>query len=219
MTRRTFAFLGVVVVVLCAVVWAAGEFGPQAAQPVQGDQLGPERDEDLAAYRERAAATLEGGDDEMPRFAMVSFREPLSAADAAQVVDSVRPSPWRVNAVIPVSARAIAVSEPTAADRDHGGRAAVFQRGLDTASREFGEPIPGVLEKPEPRIAAVTVWDRLEVLQALAARDRVIAVEAAPEGAVWGNIALRPPPASSAYAPSGENSPTLADKNAAHRRF
>ena len=114
---------------------------------------------------------------------------------------------------------AIAVSEPTAADRDHGGRAAVFQRGLDTASREFGEPIPGVLEKPEPRIAAVTVWDRLEVLQALAARDRVIAVEAAPEGAVWGNIALRPPPASSAYAPSGENSPTLADKNAAHRRF
>lgn len=178
------------VAVVFAVIMGAGVFGPQASEPIQGDQLGPERGESAAAYAERAAASLRQATEDDPRYALVIFAQPMTVPDAAETIDAV--APRRLNTVIPERSRPIEVPEPA---KEMTRCEDVLASAVATAHREFGAPIRGATDEfePSPHIAAVTVWDSPSNLEEMASLEQVWTVEAAPADAVWGNIALRPP--------------------------
>lgn len=185
MPRRSLSTRVVAIIAATALavgaVGAVGVFGPQPKPTIQGDQLGPERDEPLADYQARAAATLDGLGDE-PTHALVSFERGLSPTEAATAVGDVD----RVSAVIIGQAAPIPVPEPV----DGADRAEVF----DTVLHRVAQSLEGVGDVRAPRtLNAVVVYDNADTLRNLATHADVLAVEAVPADAAWGAFAIRPP--------------------------
>ncbi|WP_347305317.1 hypothetical protein [Corynebacterium sp. SA-MJD20WY100] len=161
------------------VVLGFGVFGSHGEAPVQGDQLGPDVEESREAYIARVADSPADVDED--RYALVSFTAPLTAQQTSDVLADVP----RVSAMIVGAASPVPLAEPVAG----ATRADVFEL-------EFGRidtAIAGIGELKNPRtISAVVVYADGDVLRSLAARDEVVAVDAAPADAAWGSFGIRP---------------------------
>ena len=89
--RRAIRVAATGLLVVCALVAILAVAGrPPAVTPgIRSDALGPDGDEDARAYAARAAGSLEEGDPAAERWALVSFRAPETAGDAAGAVRAV----------------------------------------------------------------------------------------------------------------------------------
>ncbi|MDY3127619.1 MAG: hypothetical protein SOW59_05750 [Corynebacterium sp.] len=164
--RRRYAAVALAAIVLFLIVAAAGAFGPKTSTSINGDQLGPDPDMDMAVYQQHAADTLSQVNSEV--YALVTFVIPVQADVAASAVEPAQ----RVSALVTEQDLVpVALPEPVAP----ATRADVFHNHAGNS-----------------KISAVVVWDNKEALEAIANTPGVWAVEAAPAGAAWGGIAIRP---------------------------
>lgn len=138
--------------------WGVGLANPPVPPVLQGDTLGPEDGE--REYLVRAEVSVAAAEE--PAFALVAFREPLPAREAADAVSAAR----RASAVLAGALNP--VGEPPAGE----SRDAIFALATD-------EPID-----------AVVVYASGEELRQVARRPEVWAVEALPSDAVWGAFTL-----------------------------
>lgn len=150
-------------VLAVAGFWAVGVATPPAPVALQGDTLGPLQGESAHEYARRAEGTL---DHEDASFALVTFVDPLGAADAAAVL-------WpasRVSALVVRGQAPIVVPEP-----------AIGRTRIDVLRSATTNPLTGAV-----------VHCRREELLRISADERVLAVEMLPADAVWGAFALTP---------------------------
>ena len=154
------AVAGVSMATIIALVFAFGH-SDRVSKPmnINGDIVGMDG-ETPAAYQQRARATLETAD--TPAFALITFTEPLSAAEAARILE---PLP-RVNARV-TDTIVVPLPEPVAG----ATRADVF--GSDS--------IPGVV-----------AYAPGDALRKVAQNERVFAIEVLPADAAWGRFGIRP---------------------------
>lgn len=150
-----------VALVLTAGIWWLGT-RPGFEPAPQGDQLGPDAGESAEEYAQRALISMRNADDNDPVFALVTFSQPVSAEEAADLLAPIR----RVNAVVPLESYPIPVGE---GDRAHNFAVATSDD-----------------------LTGVVVWDTGAVLRALAEHERVWSVETLPPDAVWGAFGIRP---------------------------
>lgn len=171
------ALLGLVIVV------ALLSFSDRTAKPmaINGDMLGQETSESIDAYAARAATSLTAAPSGRDAYALVSFKRPLDAGSAAEVVADV----GRVNAMVMLSAPAMPLPEPIAGET----RADVFQRQITLVDAQLAGI--GNVRAPQ-ELNGVVVWDTPEVLQQLAANQEVFSVEVLPPDAAWGAFGVRP---------------------------
>ena len=87
--RARSAAVIVGVVALVVLVLALGAANPRRSAPVGTDRLGPDGGEAVAAYLDRAHASLSADDDPV-RWALVSFDTEVAAADAYRLAGGVR---------------------------------------------------------------------------------------------------------------------------------
>lgn len=174
----------ILIILVALVVWVASfDSRTQASPGINGDTVGIENGETLESYVARADATVEEGGAE-ERFALVTFTQPVDAGHAAAVLGDVQ----RVSAMIIGRGAPIALPEPLAGE----GRGAVFHRTFNNIGQALGS---GQFPVPAPEtMTAVVVWDAGEVLQELANNADVLAVEALPPDAAWGQFGIRPVP-------------------------
>lgn len=176
--RRRIAAL----VLLCLVI-AAAVFGlsrsDRTAKPmaINGDTIGRDASETLSDYQARSAAELAALGDDDTVYALVSFSEPLSAAQAAGLISGVPLT--RVNALVFDGSKEIALPEPTA-QRSREDVFADWLRRVHAA----GIDVPG--------IDGLIVYDRVGTIKMLAGRSGILAIQPAPPGAVWGRIGIQP---------------------------
>lgn len=166
---------------VAVVILAAGACGPRGVEPIQGDELGPRDGETRAEYAARAQETLSealaDGQKGAPRFAVVTFRYPVSAAQAAEALAPA----GRVNALIVGTLAPIAVPEAvTASVTDAGAEVTPQDRAALWQEASASEPL-----------SAAVVWDTPQALSEIAASSHVLAVEPAPADAAWGSFAVR----------------------------
>lgn len=166
---------------VAVVILAAGAFGPRSVEPLQGDELGPQEGETRAVYAARAqetlSETLADGEEDTNRFALVTFRYPVSAAQAAEALAPA----GRVNALIVGTLAPIAVPEPVSASVTDAGNAATPQdRAALWQEASASEPL-----------SAAVVWETPQAMSEIAASPHVLAVEPAPADAAWGSFAVR----------------------------
>lgn len=184
MNRSTVHVWAATVLVIFAVltVWLASfDTRTQAPQPNNGDVVGMENSESLEEYVKRAHASLDGIDD-APRFALVTFTAPTPPRDVALALADVH----RVSAMIVGLGAPIALPEPLAGE----DRSAPIHRSLERVGQSLSH---GQFPVPAPEtITAVLVWDTGTNLQALASQPGVLAVEALPPDAAWGQFGVRP---------------------------
>lgn len=166
---------------VAVVILAAGVFGPRSVEPIQGDELGPQKGETRAVYATRAqetlSETLADGEEDTNRFALVTFRYPVSAAQAAEALAPA----GRVNAILVGALAPIAVPEPvTASVTDAGSEAAPQDRAALWQEASASEPL-----------SAAVVWETPQTMNEIATSPHVLAVEPAPADAAWGSFAVR----------------------------
>lgn len=127
------AGVGVVIVLALVAILTALRTDPPRSPGVMSDAVGPERDEPVVDYLDRAADTLAtaDGDRDAARWALVSATGPLSVAEAANVVRDL-PRVSRMFVQVPVDGVAMPVTGATLAEPVAGdsGRGEVFDRGL-----------------------------------------------------------------------------------------
>ncbi|SIS20425.1 hypothetical protein [Williamsia sterculiae] len=203
MTRSGAATVMTVAVVAALVVggcYLLGRTHPPRATPVTGDVVGPDTGESVSDYLARARQTLTAvpTDDAMPRWALISLRDPLTDGQVAPVVSPVSLSQVVLHVAIP-GVRTPVTVEPAGVS------------AIGTArDRAIGELM--TRNDPDPdgsrdqRIAAVTI-SRLrsgcacvialvvrgspDRLRTVAADPRVRAVEVLPADAAGGLFAVR----------------------------
>ncbi|WP_345795373.1 hypothetical protein [Corynebacterium meridianum] len=177
---------GVAVVSIAALIgtvaWLSTSDRVAKPMPVNGDVLGREHGESLDDYRGRAAQSLAGAPDDDEGFALVTFRDPQPAVDAARVLEQA--DIGRVNALVLDGAVPVALPEPTGAE----GREEVFDRTLNLIGRSLGDGDT----LPDRRLRGVVVWDDGAALRVLAGEPEVLAVEVLPPDAAWGRIGVQP---------------------------
>ncbi|PFG28421.1 hypothetical protein [Corynebacterium renale] len=174
----------ILIILVALVVWVASfDTRTHASPGINGDTVGIENGESLDSYVARADATMkEAGAEE--RFALVTFTRPIDAGHAATVLGDVQ----RVSAVIIGRGAPIALPEPLAGE----GRDAVFHRTFNGIGQALGT---GQFPVPAPEeMTAVVVWDGGAELRELANNAEVLAVEALPPDAAWGQFGIRPVP-------------------------
>nr|WP_120492246.1 hypothetical protein [Corynebacterium lactis] len=164
-------------------------------QNINGDFLGPESWETLAAYSARAdeslgRITLETSNSERdepsrpaPRFwALVTFGEPLDYKRAAASVEGV--ADLRVASIILGSAVTRDLPEP--------GPAAGRQQLIDNEVRLVAASAGMAAGDPRLLINGLIVYGDADTLKQVRHRADIAAVEALPEGAVRGRFGVRP---------------------------
>ena len=157
-----------------------------------GDQLGQNYDENLAAYQIRAKDSLadaQAHDPEAQRWALVSFNPPASVAVAAAAVDKV--DGLRVAQVLMGPAAAVGVPEPTGTET----RTDVFNRVRELTSPMAGFPA----NSPELDFTGLVVYANAAQLQRIADHKQTFAVEALPTDARAGHFGVQPVMAEQPY--------------------
>lgn len=174
--------IAVVAVFALLAVFVLATRDDATSQPpaINGDMLG-QVDMNYDAYVEHAAQTLAAAPEGEKAFGLVTFAEPLTAAQAGELTAGL----GRVNAML------VGFSAPMPLPEPVGGatRAEVFERQFGAVA----DSLAGIGNVPVPRqLTAVVAWDDPEAFQALAGEGRVAAVEMLPPDAVWGNFGVRP---------------------------
>lgn len=178
--RKILAAFAVAVLI---IVIAALSFSDRTSKPmaINGDMLGQDSAESLSGYVARAGESLVAAPADENAFALVTFTEPQTPADAGGVLTDVT----RVNALVLLSAAPMPLPEPV----DGETRADVFNRQLEMVQRS----LDGIGDVQAPtRINGVIVWDDGDTLRELAADAAVLAVQALPADAGWGHFGVRP---------------------------
>lgn len=205
---RGLGELVLLVVLVTALVWWAGDDDNARPRPFAGDHLGPHVQQSRADYTALADASLAAAlqrAPEQPAFAMLSFAAPLSSADAGSLVADLR----RVGSLITQDAQILALPEPTAApepvaDPDRTGissdseiAAARTQIFTSTIAAASGMKPSQIVESPRgiesSGIIAVIAYDTPRKLEAFTHDPRIDAVEVLPPDAVWGQFGISPP--------------------------
>lgn len=216
------AGVGLVIVLALVVILTALRTELPRSAGVMTDAVGPESGETIAAYRDRAAATLTVGgrsdDDNRANddravdghhWALVSADTEWSPAEAARVVrDLPRASALIVR--VPVDGVAMPVTESVVAEPVAGedSRVATFTRALErtaAGSASVAATVPAGeregrkaaltatrIRAGTPAIIGLVVRGPADDLRAMADAPGVRAVEALPADAVWGQFAVRP---------------------------
>lgn len=178
--RRIVAVVSILVLVGAVLILS---FSDRTDRPmaINGDQLGQDSSEAVSEYRERAGISLEQAPTEEPAYALVTFTEALPATRAGDLLAEIR----RVNAMIMLSAPAMALPEPVAGQ----SRAEVFERQFDQVERSLGGIGAVGLDR---ELNAVVVRDTGGALRTLAQSPEVFSVEVLPPDAAWGAFGIRP---------------------------
>ncbi|AIT61440.1 hypothetical protein [Corynebacterium doosanense] len=169
-----------VVALLAGLWWASRDDATSQPPAINGDMLG-QVDESYDQYVERAADTLATAPEGEKAFGLVTFAEPLDAAQAGELTAEL----GRVNAML------VGFSAPMPLPEPVGGatRAEVYERQFGAVA----DSLAGIGNVPVPReLTAVIAWDEPEAFRALAGDGRVAAVEMLPPDAVWGDFGVRP---------------------------
>lgn len=191
------AVLAAVAAVL-VLAFALGAANPLPPRGVGTDALGPDSGESAEQYAARAAESLTGADAD-PRWALVSFVDATTTADAAAVVGGVRisqaqfwsPAAGPQSPIVTVSTGA---SEDPAALLAAARQAAAGQLREDSSAAVLeGKRAIAVQELSGDCACVVSVLVRgtLDELRAIAAAPGVRAVEALPADARFGRFAVR----------------------------
>ncbi|MBD8507776.1 hypothetical protein HT102_14905 [Hoyosella sp. G463] len=195
--RATNALLAVgllaVVLVGAAVI---GALNPVPPLPVATDALGPTEGEPVGEYQQRAAATLDNGGINQPRWALVLPEQPVDAAAAAAMVTGTRASRIILdggvggNEALPGDP---AVSLP--APPPGGDSGASIRDGVSRGLSLLREQRALLGAEPDDAgcacIIGILVRGPASALDAVAARPGVSSVEALPADARWGTFAVR----------------------------
>ncbi|MFP7364484.1 hypothetical protein SFC07_01685 [Corynebacterium callunae] len=178
--RRALALLAIVALIALVV---ALSFSDRTAKPmaINGDMLGQETSESIDAYAARAGTSLAEAPAGEKAYALVSFARPLNAEAAAAVLDGI----GRVNAMVMLSAPAMALPEPIAGE----SRADVFQRQITLVDAQLAGI--GNVRAPQ-ELNGVVVWDTPEAVKKIAENPEVFSVEILPPDAAWGAFGVRP---------------------------
>ncbi|MFD5867658.1 hypothetical protein ACFWGD_03450 [Corynebacterium sp. NPDC060344] len=177
-----------------ALMMMAGSDRTSAPMNVNGDFVGMDSGEDVAAYAARAAGTLadppaqadgmaSGPGD--AHWALVSFdppAEPAAAAAAVDGLDGLRAGTMYVGQIVSRS-----LPEPVAGQT----RADVIERELDLLRRSAGPVVRGT---GDANLTGLLVRGTLDQLRTIAGRPGVAAVEALAADAVIGRFGVRPLP-------------------------
>ncbi|MBP3087941.1 hypothetical protein EML15_02055 [Corynebacterium sp. sy017] len=161
----------VALVLFCVVGIIVGEQKYDGTPPVNGDMVGQEEGETLSEYVQRAAQSLAHA--QQPAFAFVYFRTPVTAHEAAQVVENAQIT--RVNAAITVIGSIAELPEPSAGV----SRQQLLEQQLKM--RGYVDSIRGFI-----------VYDDGDSLRQLAKNEAVLSIEVLPEDARWGFFGIRP---------------------------
>lgn len=185
MTEGQWELIRRIVAVLAAVAFAGflvlAFLDDATSRPVapNGDMLGTEAGESFEDYSARAAESLAAATD--PAYALITFAEPLTPAEAAEVLEPLD----RVNALVVALAPPFALPEPV----DGETRADVFDRELG----RIGDSLTGIGNVPVPeRVDAVVAHDTGDTLRVVATDDAVDTIEVLPPDAAWGRFGVRP---------------------------
>lgn len=173
----TRSIIAVVAIILLVTGFIFAMNSDRTSKPmlINGDSLGALSGETLEQYQARAAETLaEANQAQEPdqrttnSFGLVTFTEPLSAAEASELLAGLD----RVNAVLTEQNLVpVAIPEPTGGET----RADVFRRAVGE------QPIIGVI-----------AWASAGQFSDVAANQRAFAVEVLPADAAWGRFGIRP---------------------------
>lgn len=183
MSTRTLGELLVVAALLAGLLWLAGGDDYTRPRPFAGDHLGQHAQQPDAEYQSLADDSLDAALAGAPghnAFAMVSFTEPLTSAEAGELVGDLH----RVGTVITQDLQILALPEPTDASTHSaaGARGEVFANVLAAAS---GATTPGII--------AIVAYDTPSRLAPLVHTQHVYAVEVLPPDAVFGQFGISPP--------------------------
>ena len=167
-------FIIAVVSVAALVVLITATAGQHHTPPPRlvGDELGRDNDETLTDYVQRAQhgfSTAAPGDEV---YALVTFRQPLTAQAAGAVVQNIA----RVNAFEVGFAPVVGIPEPVKG----------VNRG-DSLVHHI------TLKQMNPLdVRGLVVHDSVEKLHVLAKNSKVLAIEVLPPDATWGSFSVRP---------------------------
>ena len=183
MFTRTLGELLVVASLLAGLMWLAGGDDYARPRPFAGDHLGQHAQQPDAEYQSLADDSLATALADAPghnAFAMISFTEPLTGAEAGALVADLH----RVGTVITQDLHILDLPEPTEASTRvaAGSRAEVFANTVSAAS-----------DATTPGIIAVVAYDTPRRLAPLANSPHVYAVEVLPPDAVFGQFGISPP--------------------------
>lgn len=215
----TVAGVGVVIVLALVAILTALRTELPRSPGVMSDALGPDNGEQIDDYLARATASL-AGDDDAPRWALVTAGWAWTAPEAADAVAGLpRVSGFYVQVPVPgvaMPVTGVTLAEPTAGE---SGRGPVFERGLAQVERRLeavpsagsGVPAPtdaapteaeraaasnaltvSGIRSGEPVIIGLVARGTTAQLRAVAEQPGVRAVEALPADAVWERFAVRP---------------------------
>lgn len=184
-TRRPawVMWLSVACLIALVVVVIALSTSDRVSQPqaVNGDSLGIEGEEDTAAYVDRAHGTLDAMSGDGGRWALVT---PATPGTVENLTGIFSPLPAiRVSTLLAGGSQQ-AVPEPAAGHQ----RADVFAAAREQAAAGAGATV----DDPALDVLGVVVHATPADLTALDRDPRVLAVEAAPQDAVFGRIGFRP---------------------------
>lgn len=187
MFTRTLGELLVVASLLAGLMWLVGGDDYARPRPFAGDHLGQHAQQPDAEYQSLADDSLATALADAPghnAFAMISFTEPLTSAEAGELAADLH----RVGTVITQDLQILALPEPTDASTyiAAGSRAEVFANVLaNTVSAASDATTPGII--------AVVAYDTPRHLAPLANSPHVYAVEVLPPDAVFGQFGISPP--------------------------
>ncbi|ALP50578.1 hypothetical protein P9K31_04835 [Corynebacterium glutamicum] len=178
--RRIIALLAILALV---VVVAILSFSDRTAKPMQlnGDMLGQDNTETSVEYLQRASESLADATDGEEAYSLVTFAQPLSPAEAGELLDGI----GRVSAMVMLSAPAMDLPEPIAGET----REDVFNRQIALVDAQLS----GIGNVRAPgELNGVVVWDIPENVRPLAESPLVYSIETLPPDAAWGSFGVRP---------------------------
>lgn len=171
MIRNVLGFVSWGIIAL-AIIWASFFSQPPASAPLNGDWVGQGGNESFASYQDRAARSL--ADATGPSFALVTFSQPKSVAEAGAVADQLVVR--RMSAAVMLSSKPVELPEPVApATR------------ADVLHQQIGS---------EGLVAGLVIHDDPAALREIGAHPEIAAVEVLPPDAEWGRFGIRPVKAS-----------------------
>ncbi|APT85076.1 hypothetical protein CAQU_08340 [Corynebacterium aquilae DSM 44791] len=169
-------------ILIIALILTLGAFlmnSDKTSKPMapNGDVIGRDYQETMADYTARTHRALADIPDDRTVFALITFSQPLTPAQAGGILEPI--GFQRVDAMVFDGAKELALPEPTAG----ATRSDVFEQWLQRA-RRAGLDVKG--------IDGVVVYATAGQLKKLEGQSGIIAIDPAPEGAVWGRFGIQP---------------------------
>ncbi|MBO0855028.1 MAG: hypothetical protein J2P18_14850 [Nocardia sp.] len=188
---------GLIAAAVVAVVVLVLGARPPVAPPITTDELGPDSGDRVPDYLARTGATLTG-DQHRPRWALVTLKQGIAAADVPEYAGGLRVSQVLLHVPIDrVYTPVITVPVPdhpgaVRAAQDAAAGAMAAQKTEDDRSRRIAAVVASRLRSGCDCVVNLVVRGDLGGLRALAAHSGVRSVEALPPDASAGAFAVRP---------------------------